>query len=105
MYLALTINGKLHDLDIEPEMPLLWALREQLQLTGTKYACGIAQCGACTVPGTNRIPFRWHGPKPVFHYGVPHTEMGQGDLTSVAMMIAEELNVDDGVRGARQDLQ
>ena len=45
----LTVNGKLHTLDIEPEMPLLWALRNEIGLTGTKYACGIAQCGACTV--------------------------------------------------------
>jgi isoquinoline 1-oxidoreductase alpha subunit len=45
----LNINGKTVDLDVEPEMPLLWALREQLLLTGAKYACGIAQCGACTV--------------------------------------------------------
>ena len=44
-----TVNGKLHSLDIEPEMPLLWALRNEIGLTGTKYGCGIAQCGACTV--------------------------------------------------------
>jgi aerobic-type carbon monoxide dehydrogenase small subunit (CoxS/CutS family) len=47
--LTLTVNGKTRVLDVEPEMPLLWALREQLGLTGTKYGCGIAQCGACTV--------------------------------------------------------
>jgi aerobic-type carbon monoxide dehydrogenase small subunit (CoxS/CutS family) len=46
---TLTVNGKTRVLDVEPEMPLLWALREQLGLTGTKYGCGIAQCGACTV--------------------------------------------------------
>jgi isoquinoline 1-oxidoreductase alpha subunit len=45
----LTINGKAHDIDVEPETPLLWAIREQVGLTGTKYGCGIAQCGACTV--------------------------------------------------------
>jgi len=45
----LTVNGKLYTLDIEPEMPLLWALRNEIGLTGTKYGCGIAQCGACTV--------------------------------------------------------
>jgi isoquinoline 1-oxidoreductase alpha subunit len=45
----LVVNGKLHTLDIEPEMPLLWALRNEIGLTGTKYGCGIAQCGACTV--------------------------------------------------------
>jgi isoquinoline 1-oxidoreductase alpha subunit len=46
---TLTINGERHLLDVEPEMPLLWALRDELGLTGTKFGCGIAQCGACTV--------------------------------------------------------
>lgn len=45
----LTINGKTFSLDIEPDTPLLWAIRENAGLTGTKYGCGIAQCGACTV--------------------------------------------------------
>jgi isoquinoline 1-oxidoreductase alpha subunit len=45
----LTVNGKTSDVDVDPGTPLLWAIREQLGLTGTKYACGIAQCGACTV--------------------------------------------------------
>jgi isoquinoline 1-oxidoreductase subunit alpha len=45
----LTVNGKGYDVDADPSTPLLWALREQVGLTGTKYACGIAQCGACTV--------------------------------------------------------
>ena len=49
MTVSLTANGKIHTLDVEPEMPLLWLLREHLFLTGTKYGCGIAQCGACTV--------------------------------------------------------
>jgi isoquinoline 1-oxidoreductase alpha subunit len=45
----LTINGKTSDIDVDPATPLLWAIREQAGLTGTKYGCGIAQCGACTV--------------------------------------------------------
>ncbi|HEX4634554.1 MAG TPA: (2Fe-2S)-binding protein [Rhizomicrobium sp.] len=45
----LQVNGKAYSLDIEPDMPLLWALRNEIGLTGTKYGCGIAQCGACTV--------------------------------------------------------
>jgi len=49
MAVTLKVNGQSHTLDIEPEMPLLWALRDELQLTGTKFGCGIAQCGACTV--------------------------------------------------------
>ena len=45
----LTINGKSFDIDVEPDTPLLWAIRENVGLTGTKYGCGIAQCGSCTV--------------------------------------------------------
>ena len=45
----LTINGTLREIDAEPDTPLLWAIREQVGLTGTKYGCGVAQCGACTV--------------------------------------------------------
>jgi isoquinoline 1-oxidoreductase alpha subunit len=46
---SLTVNGKVHQVDADPDTPLLWALREWVGLTGTKYGCGIAQCGACTV--------------------------------------------------------
>ncbi len=45
----LNINGKPYDLDVDPSTPLLWAIREQAGLTGTKYGCGVAQCGACMV--------------------------------------------------------
>jgi len=45
----LTVNGKSQDIDVDPDTPLLWAIRENVGLTGTKYGCGIAQCGACTV--------------------------------------------------------
>ena len=45
----LTINGQSHEVDVEGDMPLLWVVREQLNLTGTKFGCGMAQCGACTV--------------------------------------------------------
>jgi isoquinoline 1-oxidoreductase alpha subunit len=45
----LSINGKVHDVDVAPDTPLLWAIREWVGLTGTKFGCGIAQCGACTV--------------------------------------------------------
>jgi isoquinoline 1-oxidoreductase subunit alpha len=47
--LNLTVNGRAASVDAEPDMPLLWALREDLQLTGTKFGCGMALCGACTV--------------------------------------------------------
>jgi len=47
--LKLNVNGKVHQVDVEPEMPLLWVLRDHMGLLGTKYGCGIALCGACTV--------------------------------------------------------
>jgi isoquinoline 1-oxidoreductase alpha subunit len=46
---SLTINGVVREVDAEPDTPLLWVIREQVGLTGTKYGCGVAQCGACTV--------------------------------------------------------
>ncbi|MDH4062867.1 MAG: (2Fe-2S)-binding protein [Acidobacteriota bacterium] len=49
MAITMTVNGTEQALDVEPEMPLLWAIREQLGLTGTKFGCGISACGACTV--------------------------------------------------------
>ena len=47
--MKLTVNGKTHEVDVEGDMPLLWVLRDELGITGPKYGCGIAQCGACTV--------------------------------------------------------
>jgi isoquinoline 1-oxidoreductase alpha subunit len=47
--ITLTVNGTQHTIDLEPDTPLLWALRDAVELTGTKFGCGIAQCGACTV--------------------------------------------------------
>ena len=47
--LTLRVNGRSHQVDVPPDMPLLWAIRDVIGLTGTKYGCGVAQCGACTV--------------------------------------------------------
>jgi isoquinoline 1-oxidoreductase alpha subunit len=47
--IALTVNGKRYDVDVSPDMPLLWVIREAVGLTGTKFGCGVALCGACTV--------------------------------------------------------
>jgi isoquinoline 1-oxidoreductase alpha subunit len=49
MSIKLTVNGESRELDVDPAMPLLWAIRDHLQLTGTKFGCGMALCGACTV--------------------------------------------------------
>ena len=70
----LTINGKTFDIDVEPDTPLLWAIRENIGLTGTKYGCGIAQCGAgsvhvngevrrsCSIAVGSLAGFGWSGP-------------------------------------------
>jgi len=55
--ISMRVNGEEQTLDVDPSMPLLWALRENLQLTGTKFGCGMAQCGACTVH-LNGTPIR-----------------------------------------------
>jgi isoquinoline 1-oxidoreductase subunit alpha len=47
--IRLKVNGVVHDLDVEPDAPLLWVIRDELNLTGTKFGCGVAACGACTV--------------------------------------------------------
>jgi len=47
--MKLKVNGQQHEVDVEPEMPLLWVLRDELKIHGPKYGCGVAQCGACTV--------------------------------------------------------
>ena len=47
--ISLSVNGKRHDVDVHPDTPLLWVLRETIGLTGTKFGCGLGQCGACTV--------------------------------------------------------
>ena len=49
MSVVINVNGRTRNLDIDPNTPLLWAIRDELGLTGTKYGCGVAQCGACTV--------------------------------------------------------
>src|ERR1051325_6323485 len=47
--ISLTVNGTRHDVDVSPDMPLLWVIRDTIGLTGTKFGCGLSQCGACTV--------------------------------------------------------
>src|SRR5580658_9764283 len=49
MLIHLTVNNESHELDVDPDMPLLWAIRDHIRLTGTKFGCGMALCGACTV--------------------------------------------------------
>ena len=53
--MRLTINGVNRELDVDPSTPLLWVLREQAGLTGSKYGCGVGQCGSCTVPASDAV--------------------------------------------------
>lgn len=55
--MQISVNGTLHDVDVDPDMPLLWVLRDELRVTGVKFGCGVAQCGACTVH-VNGMPRR-----------------------------------------------
>jgi len=72
--MQLTINGKNHNIDVEPTMPLLWAIREVVGLTGTKYGCGVSQCGACTV---------YIDGEPVRSCALPVSEVGKGKITTI----------------------
>ena len=70
----LIINGKKHNVDDEPETPLLWVLRDTVNLTGTKYGCGIQQCGACTV---------LIGKRPVRSCGITLEEVAGKEITTI----------------------
>ena len=70
----LIINGKSYNVDVDPNTPLLWAIREQVGLTGTKYGCGIGQCGACTVHLNGQ---------PVRSCGIPVSEADGARVTTI----------------------
>ena len=120
--ITLKVNGVVHQLAVDPETPLLWVLREQLALLGTKYSCGIGECGACNVlvggsvvksctasaaevSGEEIITIeglkgpvanawiRIH-PDSSITVMINHSEMGQGITTALSMIVAEELAAD-----------
>jgi isoquinoline 1-oxidoreductase alpha subunit len=72
--IRLTVNGKAYHVDVEPDTPLLWVIREQIGLTGTKYGCGIGRCGACVVHLDG---------KPVHACGVPVSEATGARITTI----------------------
>ena len=72
--MKLDVNGKIRELDVEPEMPLLWALRDELDEKGPKFGCGVAQCGACTVH-VNNVPVR--------SCSMPITQVAGKDVTTI----------------------
>jgi isoquinoline 1-oxidoreductase alpha subunit len=71
---TLSVNGQSHSVDVTPDTPLLWVLRDSLGLTGTKYGCGIGECGACTV--------HFNG-KPMRSCGIPIEEVGRAEITTI----------------------
>lgn len=72
--MRLNVNGTMHEVDVEPDMPLLWVLRDELGLTGTKYGCGIAQCGACTV---------WLGGEAMWSCQIPASDAEGAEITTI----------------------
>jgi isoquinoline 1-oxidoreductase subunit alpha len=72
--MQLNVNGRSYEVDVEPSTPLLWVIREQIGLTGTKYGCGIAQCGSCTVH-INGLPQR--------SCSLPVSAVGDSKITTI----------------------
>jgi isoquinoline 1-oxidoreductase alpha subunit len=72
--MQLSVNGKIHNIDVEPTMPLLLAIREVVGLTGAKYGCGVAQCGACTV---------YLNSEPVRSCSLPVSAVGTAKITTI----------------------
>ena len=81
MAFELKVNGQVHAVDVEPDTPLLWVLRDTLGLTGTKFGCGIAQCGACTVFLDGR---------PLRSCSLPVSALGGGDVTTIEAIAGPE---------------
>lgn len=74
MPLSLKVNGKVHAVDVDPETPLLWVLRDTLGMTGTKYGCGIQECGACTVHVDGEA---------IRSCGTPLSDVGESEVTTI----------------------
>ncbi len=71
---TLKVNGRIHQIDVDPSTPLLWAIRDSVGLTGTKYGCGVAQCGACTV---------YVDQQPVRSCSLPVSAVGSSAITTI----------------------
>jgi aerobic-type carbon monoxide dehydrogenase small subunit (CoxS/CutS family) len=80
MAITLVVNGIMHTVDVEPETPLLWVLRDTLKLTGTKFSCGMAQCGACTVLIDN---------KAIRSCSFPVSSVGAAPITTIEGLSAD----------------
>jgi isoquinoline 1-oxidoreductase alpha subunit len=81
MAFTIKVNGTQHSVDVDGDTPLLWVLRDSLRLTGTKFGCGIAQCGACTV---------FLNDKPLRSCSLPVSSVGQGEITTIEAIKGRE---------------
>ena len=97
MAITLNVNGKAQELDVDPEMPLLWAIRDHLQLTGTKFGCGMALCGACTVHIDGRATPAGHAVQEAWvNLNVPQCGYCQsGQVMSAAALLASNSKPSD----------
>src|SRR5688572_29013489 len=89
---TLNVNGTVHEVDVDPDTPLLWVLRDELKLTGTKFGCGLAQCGACTVHLDGQ---------PVRSCVTPFAAVGDSAVTTIEGLAGPEA---EAVQAAWQDL-
>ena len=87
MAFALKVNGQVHAVDVEPDTPLLWVLRDTLGFTGTKFGCGIAQCGACTVFLDGR---------PLRSCSLPVSALGTAEVTTIEGVAGREAKAVQG---------
>ena len=81
MAYSIDVNGRNHQVEVDGDTPLLWVLRDNLQLTGTKYGCGVAQCGACTV---------FVDDKPLRSCSLPISAVGQKKITTIEGVTSRE---------------
>jgi isoquinoline 1-oxidoreductase alpha subunit len=89
---TLKVNGTVHEVDVEPDTPLLWVLRDELKLTGTKFGCGMAQCGACTAHLDGQ---------PIRSCVTPIEAIGDGEVTTIEGISGPEA---EAVQAAWQEL-
>ena len=87
-----TVNGHIHSMDVEPDTPLLWVLRDAIGLTGTKFGCGIAQCGACTVFLDGR---------PLRSCSLPVSAIGTAQVTTIEGLSGREAEAVQGAWASR----